>query len=70
SLDVMLANGENVMVSKARFKQVRRTWKELSALYRFVASTVPEVERITVQTAPRNPEGTDHEEQEESSNTP
>ena len=60
TMDVVLGNGDKVMVSKARHKTEHRVWKELSALHRFVKSTIPEVERFTVLTAPLDRKGTDN----------
>ena len=60
TMDVVLGNGERVIVCKARRKTERKVWKQLSALHRFVLSTVPEVERVTFLTAP-DQQGTDHD---------
>ena len=60
TMDIVLGNGDKVMVSKARRKTERRVWKELSALYRFVNNTIPEVERFTVLNAPLDRKGTDN----------
>ena len=62
TMDVVLSNGDRVMLTKARRKTECKVWKQLSALHRFVYKTVPEVERFTVLTTPLTPEqqGTDH----------
>lgn len=60
TMDVVLGNGERVIVCKARRKTERKVWKQLSALHRFVRNTIPEVERFTVLTAP-DPLGIDHD---------
>lgn len=60
TMDVVLGNGERVIVCKARRKTERKVWKELSALYRFVNKTIPEVERFTVLSAPLDRKGTDN----------
>ncbi len=49
-LNIVLANGERLTLSKTREKGRRRVWKQLSAVHRFLQSTVPEVERFTVAT--------------------
>lgn len=58
TMDVVLGNGDRAMVTTARRKDERKVWKQLSALQRFVHSTIPEVERFTVLTAPVDRKGT------------
>jgi len=58
TMDVVLGNGDIAMVTKARRKTERKVWKQLSALHRFVHTTIPEVERFTVLTAPLDRKGT------------
>ena len=60
TMDVVLGNGDRVMISKARRKTEPKVWKQLSALHRFVNTTIPEVERFTVLTAPLDRKGTDN----------
>lgn len=60
TLDVVLGNGDRAMVTTARRKGERKVWKQLSALHRFVHSTIPEVERFTVLTAPVDRKGTNN----------
>ena len=48
TIDVVLGDGKAVMLTKARRKYQRKVWRQLSALYKFVRATVPDVERITV----------------------
>ena len=47
-MDVVFPDGRTVMVSKARRKNERKIWKQLSALHRFLQSTLPEVESFAV----------------------
>jgi len=56
-MDVVLANGERLWLCKTRQKDQRKAWKQLSALHRFIENTVPEVDRITLLTAPRSERG-------------
>lgn len=62
-LDVVLSKGETVTVCKARRRHERKVWKQLSALQRFVQTTVPEVENFTVSNAPAklDRQGTRHD---------
>lgn len=60
TLDVVLGNGERAMVCTTRRKDERRVWTQLSALHRFVRSTIPEVERVTMLIAPLDHKGTEN----------
>jgi len=60
TIDVVLGNGDKAMVTTSRRKDEPKVWKQLSALQRFVQTTIPEVERFTVLNAPLDRKGTDH----------
>jgi len=60
TIDVALSGAEPLFISKARSRSERRVWKQLSALERFVATEVPEVERFTVITETIKTKGSGH----------
>ncbi len=60
TIDIVLSDAEPLFISKARSKEERRVWKQLSALQRFLATEVPEVGRLTVELETMQPKGPNH----------
>jgi len=52
AIDVEFDNGDRAMLTLARRRTERRVWKQLSALHRFVSTTLPQIESLTVMTTP------------------
>ncbi len=52
AIDVKFDNGDRAMLTLARRRTERRVWTQLSALHRFVSAKLPQIESLTVMTAP------------------